>query len=169
MNTETRKESIADCETGEVLAIVKINEETGEEECNYKCPIQRRPTKRIFKVPSIYLTEIEELPSKITKSTLESGSVFPIIMFLLPTAFFFNPFIVIVLFMIETSLHTWAHKINNKLRDSPLYYESPMHALVSHFCAACREEESADKINKIQEHRNKLKGCGIECVRQIVT
>lgn len=169
MYTDTEKDIIADRETGELPAIVKINAETGEEECNYRCPMQRYQPKRIFRIPSMYLRAVEESPPKTSWSTLQSGSISPIVMFLLPTAFFFNPFIVLLLFVIETSLHTWAHKINKQLRDSPLYYESPMHALASQFCAACKEEESANKINKIQLHRNKLKGCGIECVRQIVT
>lgn len=168
MNPETGEENIADSETGESPAIWKLNAETGEHECNYVCPVQRRQTKKIFKIPNMYMTDIQVQP-KTSWSTLQSGSISPIVMFLLPTAFFFNPFIVIVLFMIEAYLHTWAHKKNKQLRDSPLYYQSPMHAVVSQFCASCREEESANKINKIQEHRNKLKGCGIECVRQIVT
>lgn len=40
---------------------------------------------------------------------------------------------------------------------------------VSQFCGSCREKNSADKINRIQEKRSRGRGCGIECVRQIVT
>lgn len=168
MDCETGEENFIDSETGECLSRLQLNLETGEDESNYGTPNYYR--KKIFKIPNNNTPYNVRKPNHSSDvSDIESGSIASALMYLLPTAFFFNPLIAVVLFIIEMSLHAWAHKKNKKLRDSTVYYQSPLHIIVSEFCAACREEVSSNKINKIQEKRSKLKGCGIECVRQIVT
>lgn len=169
MDSETGEENYIDSETGELLSPYQLNLETGEEETSYRSSWQHR-VRRTFKIPSSTPTIAPVTPKvRNQKAPMQSGSVSPALMFLLPTAFFFNPFIAALLFVIEMSLHTWAHKKNRRLRDPTVFYQSPMHIIVSEFCAACLDEQTSNKINKIQEQRSRMKGCGIECVRQIVT
>lgn len=162
MDYETGEMDLADRETGELPAVHLLNCETGEKECNYSCPPQRRP-KSSFRIPN---------PSshRSTPKTEEEGAaITPALMFFLPTAFFFNPLLALVLASAEVTCHIWAHKKNKALRDTGVYYRSPLHVFISQFCGSCREKNAADKINKIQEKRSRIRSCGIECVRQIVT
>lgn len=169
MDLETGEMSIADRETGELPAVHLLNSETGEKECNYSCPPQRqhRSSFRIPK-PTITLRNPPAL-SRTTTDEETTSAITPALMFFLPTAFFFNPLLALVLASAEVSCHIWAHKKNKALRDKGVYYRSPLHVFVSQFCGSCREKSAADKINKIQEKRSRGRGCGIECVRQIVT
>lgn len=168
MDYETGEPICADRETGELPAVPIVNVETGEKECNYTCPRESSESRRTFKIPRIYSPKVGE-EEDISIVTFPSDKISPALMFLLPTAFLFNPVFAIFLGFIEMVAHAWAHSKNRKLENSGIYYQSPLHIIVREFCASCREEEATNKIHKIQERRSKLKKCGIECVRQIVT
>lgn len=165
MDYETGEMSLADRETGELPAVHLLNSETGEKECNYTCPPQHRhQTRSSFRIPNP--TPQRSTPARVED---ETSAITPALMFFLPTAFFFNPLLALVLASAEVSCHIWTHKKNKALREKGVYYRSPLHLFVSQFCGSCREKNSADKINKIQEKRSKGRGCAFECVRQIVT
>lgn len=163
MDYETGEMNLADRETGELPAVHLLNSETGEKECNYSCPTERRRPKSSFRIP------IPVSRRSTPKTEEETTAITPALMFFLPTAFFFNPLLALVLASAEVTCHIWTHKKNKTLRDTGVYYRSPLHIFISQFCGTCREKDAADKINKIQEKRSRGRGCGIECVRQIVT
>lgn len=155
--------SLADRETGELPAVHLLNSETGEKECNYTRPLELRPSRSSFRIPN-------PSPHKShPKEEKDICAITPALMFFLPTAFFFNPLLALVLASAEVTCHIWTHKKNKALREKGMYYRSPLHIFISQFCGSCREKNSADKINKIQEKRSRGRSCGIECVRQIVT
>lgn len=163
MDYETGETRMADRETGELPAICLLNSETGEKECNYSGPPQRRRPNTTFRIPNS--VAVKSSP----KSEDEMAAITPALMFFLPTAFFFNPLLALVLASAEVTCHIWTHKKNKSLRGKGVYYRSPLHIFISQFCGSCREKNSAEKINQIQEKRSRNRGCVIECVRQIVT
>lgn len=161
MDFETGETSLADRETGELPATRLLNSETGEQECNYACPPQLRRTRPSFRVP--------RSPPGRRPPPPDTCAITPALMFFLPTAFFFNPLLALVLVSAEIGCHAWSHRRNRRLRGTDAErFRSPLHVFVREFCGSCRERAASDKINQMHE-RCRARRCGIECVRQIVT
>lgn len=166
-------ECFRDVETGETPAPALINNETGEMEINYTRPTYKKP----FKVPSTvnHKTKQQQLQEQqtdegciYTEPPQKRVSVAPA--FAILTLLFFVPVFGILVSIIEFLIHMWTHKKNKTLRNSNLYYRSPFHDIVSEFCSLCIEENSKNKITKLQDKRNeKFTKYGIEYVRRIVT
>lgn len=65
-------------------------------------------------------------------------------MLLLPTFFFFNIYAAMIVMILETFFHFWAHLKNGLNMDKNFYYRSPLHVVTSQFCSKCRYESEAD-------------------------
>lgn len=174
MDFETGEDYI-DQETGEKPDQGLLDSETGEIELIRKQP--QPIIKRPFKVPSGYLKQIlQDVDDKDTKVTrrivFAEATPFSPMLFLFPSLFFFMPIMALILAVVEMVLHAWAHKKNNILRRlniNHVYYQSPMHGLVSQFCASCRYESSKETIGKMQDKCNRrFIKYGIECIKQMV-
>ncbi|XP_065359716.1 uncharacterized protein LOC135953675 [Calliphora vicina] len=63
---------------------------------------------------------------------------------LLPTFFFFNIYAAMIIMILETFFHFWAHLKNGLNMDKNFYYRSPLHVVTSQFCAKCRSESEVD-------------------------
>ncbi|XP_037932564.1 uncharacterized protein LOC119667327 [Teleopsis dalmanni] len=63
---------------------------------------------------------------------------------LIPTLFFFNIYLALLLGIIEMFLHWWAHHKNGLNTNKQIYFRSPLHLLTSQFCAVCRSESEMD-------------------------
>lgn len=167
MDLETG-EDYRDLETGELPARPSLNRETGEQE-----PINTEPpkytcknSKKPFRVPSSYTNTITE-SSTILHNACNRRA--PIIFALLIIAFFIPP-IGVVISITEILLHMWAHKKNKQLRNTNMYYESLFHDILCEFCRLCIEENSKQKITKLQDRsNNKFTKYSFEYVRRVVT
>ncbi|XP_017779215.1 PREDICTED: uncharacterized protein LOC108564629 [Nicrophorus vespilloides] len=166
MDCETG-ERLCDKETGESPAKHETNQETGE--CEINCVGPRRP----FKIPTEYIRQdtLEETRKfdKMMSKSRTRNRISPTVLFLLPTLVFFSPIVSIFLGIVEISLHIWAHKKNKSLTNRDHYYQSPLHIILSEFCASCLDERMKMKITKIQDRKNsRFIKYGIEYFRRIV-
>ncbi|KAJ8922290.1 hypothetical protein NQ315_004229 [Exocentrus adspersus] len=92
------------------------------------------------------------------------------LVFLLPTMILFHPILSIVTCVLEIILHSWVHKKNKTLRDGTFYYKSPLHGIVKEFCGRCKDQQTKDKITKIQDMRNnKMQRYELEYIKSMVT
>lgn len=145
--------SVCDRETGEMPASPRLNSETGEPEMNFTQPTARRS----FRIPQGYIRQPCEQPDHqqchLPADDFRNTRMSSVILFLLPTVIF-APVVAIFLGVLEISLHIWAHKKNKSLRGSDIFYQSPLHVIVSEFCACCIDENSKKKITKMQDKTN---------------
>lgn len=169
MDNETG-ESCRDLETGEVSSQGVVNCETGEVEMNYTRPTYKKP----FQVPSSCKPKPPASSNEHNAalrdymSHTKRVSVAPA--FAILTLLFFVPVFGIFISIIEFFIHMWTHKKNKKLRNTNLYYRSPFHDIICEFCSFCIDENTTNKITKLQDKRNdKFTKYGIEYVRRIVT
>ena len=65
-------------------------------------------------------------------------------LFLIPTLFFFNTYVFLVLAVLEILLHMASHCKNTLTMNKNIYYRSPLHILTSQHCALCRAESERD-------------------------
>ncbi|XP_013105659.1 uncharacterized protein LOC106085791 [Stomoxys calcitrans] len=65
-------------------------------------------------------------------------------MLLLPTLFCFNIYAALVIMIVETFFHFWAHFKNGINMNKDFYYRSPLHVITSQFCAKCRCESEME-------------------------
>lgn len=177
MDVETgeNRQNYPDEETGELPAMPSRNLETGEAELNCKSPDQSHNHRKTFKIPKAEMKpdgkekcpkvpKCIKMKSKLKKNTELS----PVLLFLIPV--FFLPAVSIILSCVEISIHMWAHKKNKRMKNKNVFYQSPFHEFISEFCVLCIEENSKDKITKLQDKKNdKFTKYGIEYVRRIVT
>lgn len=165
MDRETGENS-PDQETGEMPATARINLETGEMEINCNCPT--RSHFRIPKEESQTKHEYWVAKGRQNYLTKKQTDMSPALLLLIPV--FFMPAVGIVISILEILIHMWAHKKNKKLQNTNRFYQSPFHIFVCEFCHLCIDENSKNKITKLQDKRNnKFTKYGIECVRRVVT
>lgn len=171
MDFETGEDYV-DQETGEVADQGLLDSETGEIELIRKQP--NLAAKKPFKVPPAYIKQSESCdPNKAAtkRLVLTNASPFSPMIFLFPSVFFFMPIMACILAVVEMALHAWAHRKNSILRSNNInfiYFQSPMHGLISQFCAKCRYESTQDAIGKLQDKWNRrFFKFGMECVKQI--
>ncbi|XP_075161463.1 uncharacterized protein LOC142234260 [Haematobia irritans] len=65
-------------------------------------------------------------------------------MLLLPTLFCFNIYAALIVTILETFFHLWAHYKNGFNMNKDVYYRSPLHVITSQFCAKCRCESDLE-------------------------
>ncbi|GJQ84256.1 hypothetical protein Trydic_g2922 [Trypoxylus dichotomus] len=163
---------LVDQETGEIPGRGLLDSETGEVELLQKQP--NLAMKRLFKVPARYMKPIDitEQDKAVTKKVgCGNASPFSPMFFLFPSVFFFMPIMGCILSVLEIVMHAWAHRKNACLRSKGIHfirYQSPMHGLVSEFCAACRYESAKETIGKLQDRCNRrFIKYSIEWIKQI--
>lgn len=186
MDNETG-EDYRDNETGEIPSPGIINSETGEVEINYTRPRYKKP----FKIPSTTKPSSSSTSAfrnninrfydyhynNSKKSTKHLNYLLPdskrvsvAPAFAMLTLLFFAPVFGVLISILEFVIHVWTHKKNKKMRNMNIYYRSPLHDITSEFCSICVDENTKNKITKLQDKRNdKFTKYGIEYVRRIVT
>ncbi|XP_061718979.1 uncharacterized protein LOC133534044 [Cydia pomonella] len=150
-----QKHFCCDDETGEIITYL-VNDETGEPTPSSSSvvlgPRAAVPPTEIIKFPKGYMSKTKKFQA-LKENIIRGSNVFSPRLLLIPLAAVFPAVLIMLLMMAEVFIHVCCHKQNKSLKDTSLYYRSPLHMVTSIFCGMCREDEMSSKIGQLQDQR----------------